>query len=151
MKNQARILGHPVHQVIVVFPLGLLATSFFFDLAWLLLGRKELAVTAAWLIFAGVLGGVVAAMFGMADWISIPRETRAWRIGAWHGGGNLIVAALFSVSWLLRRDLPQEPEGIAIALSALGVALTVVTGWLGGELAERFAEASGPEPARPTD
>lgn len=151
MNNQTRILGHPVHQVLVVIPLGLLATSFFFDLAWLLLGRAELAIAAAWMIFAGVLGGIAAASFGLADWRSIPRGTRAWRMGAWHGGGNAIVTILFAASWLLRKDIPDEPEGAAIALSALGVALTVLTGWLGGELADRLAEAGGPEPARPVD
>lgn len=140
MKARARIFGLPVHQILIVFPLGLLATSFFFDLAWLAKGRGELAVVASWLIFAGVLGGVVASLFGMIDWLAIPRGTRAWRVGAWHGGGNLIVAVLFAVSWLLRRDAPAQPDGIAIALSGCGVLLIILTGWLGSELADRMED-----------
>jgi uncharacterized membrane protein len=140
MKAKARIFGIPLHQILIVFPLGLLATSFFFDLAWLFKGRAELAVVASWLIFAGVIGGAAASLFGLIDWLAIPRGTHAWRVGAWHGGGNLIVAALFAVSWLIRRDAPAHPEGIAIALSGCGVLLTVLTGWLGSQLAEQMED-----------
>jgi uncharacterized membrane protein len=140
MKARARILGHPIHQILIVFPLGLLATSFFFDLAWLIRGREQLAIVAWWLIFAGVVGGAAAALFGFIDWLAIPRSTRARRIGALHGCGMGIVAALYAASWLLRRDAPAHPEAMAIVLSGLGVLLTVVTGWLGGELADRMEE-----------
>ena len=140
MKARARLLGHPLHRVLIVFPLGLLATSFFFDLAWLARGREQLAIVAWWLIFAGVVGGIAAALFGLVDWLAIPQGTRARRIGALHGGGMGIVALLYAASWVLRRDAPADPEAVAILLSGLGVLLTVVTGWLGGELAERMEE-----------
>ena len=140
MKPRARLLGHPIHRVLIVFPLGLLATSFFFDVAWLMRGRDQLALVAWWLIFAGVVGGAAAALFGVIDWLAIPRGTRARRVGALHGGGMGIVAVLYAASWLLRRDAPADPERVAILLSGLGVLLTVVTGWLGGELADRLEE-----------
>ena len=66
MTAKARIFGLPVHQILIVFPLGLLATSFFFDLAYLAKGRAELAIVASWLIFAGVIGGGAASLFGYA-------------------------------------------------------------------------------------
>lgn len=140
MKAKARIFGLPVHQILIVFPLGLLATSFFFDVAYLAKGRAELALVASWLIFAGVIGGGAAALFGLIDWLAIPRGTHAWRVGAWHGGGNLVVAVLFAVSWMIRRDAPAQPEGVAIALSGCGVLLTILTGWLGSQLAERMED-----------
>ena len=140
MQAKARILGHPIHQILIVFPLGLLATSFFFDLAWLVRRNEQLAIVAWWLIFAGVAGGVVASIFGTIDWLAIPRGTRARRVGALHGGGMGIVALLYAASWLLRRDAPTHPDAVAILLSAAGVLLTVVTGWLGGELADRMEE-----------
>ncbi|HEX8618158.1 MAG TPA: DUF2231 domain-containing protein [Thermoanaerobaculia bacterium] len=141
MHARARILGHPLHQILIVFPLGLLATSFFFDLGYLLTGRMELGTVAWWMIFAGVIGGGVAAIFGIADFLAIPRGTRARRIGAMHGGGNLIVALLFAASWLLRRAEPGHPGAVAIALSAAGVLLIIVTGVLGAELADRMEDA----------
>lgn len=140
MHARARILGHPIHQILIVFPLGLLATSFFFDLAWLARRNEQLAIVAWWLILAGVVGGAVAAVFGLVDWLGIPRGTRARRVGALHGGGMGVVAVLYAASWALRRDAPADPDGAAILLSATGVLLTVVTGWLGGELAERMEE-----------
>jgi len=141
VQARARILGHPVHQILIVFPLGLLATSFFFDLGYLLTKRGELGVVASWLIFAGVIGGIFAALFGLLDFSRIPSGTRARRVGALHGGGNVVVALLFAASWLLRRDEPGHPEALAITLSGLGVLLIVATAWLGAELAERMEEA----------
>jgi len=140
VKAKLTIGGHPIHHMLIVFPLGLLATSFFFDLAYLATGRAELATVAWWMIFAGVIGGLAASIFGLVDWLAIPRGTRAWILGAWHGGGNAIVAVLFAVSWAVRRDVPGHPEAVAIALSAGGVLLSVITGWLGGELADRMEE-----------
>ena len=142
MQPRARILGHPIHQILIVFPLGLLATSFFFDLAWLVRKNEQLAIVAWWLIFAGVVGGAAAAVFGLIDWLAIPRGTKARRVGALHGVGMGVVALLYAVSWLLRRDAPAQPDAIAVALSAAGVLLTIVTGWLGGELAERMEETT---------
>lgn len=124
------------HHVLIVFPLGLLSTSFFFDLGYLATGRGQLGVVAWWMIFAGVAGAVLASLFGIRDWLRVARRTRARSLGAWHGAGHTIVTLLFAASWLLRRDAPDHPEGLAIALSAGGVLLSVVTGWLSGELAE---------------
>jgi uncharacterized membrane protein len=92
------------------------------------------------MIFAGVVGGAAAALFGLIDWLAIPRGSHAWRVGAWHGGGNLVVAALFAASWMLRREEPGHPDALAISLSGCGVLLTIVTGWLGSQLADRMEE-----------
>ena len=140
MKPRVRIAGQSVHNMLIVFPLGLLGTSFFFDLAWLALERGELAVVSWWMIFAGVIGSIVASLFGVVDWLAIPRGTRAWVLGAWHGGGTTLVAALFAISWVVRRGNPAHPEAVAIALSAAGVLLSLLTGWLGGVLADRMEE-----------
>ena len=140
MKPRVRIAGQSVHNMLIVFPLGLLGTSFFFDLAWLALERGELAVVSWWMIFAGVIGSIVASLFGVVDWLAIPRGTRAWVLGAWHGGGTTLVAGLFAISWVVRRGNPAHPEGVAIALSAAGVLLSLLTGWLGGVLADRMEE-----------
>jgi uncharacterized membrane protein len=80
----------------------------------------------------------LAAVFGLVDWLAIPKGTRAKRIGALHGIGNVIVTGLFAVSWLLRYDTPTAPGALAIVLSIAGVGLALVTGWLGGELVDRL-------------
>jgi uncharacterized membrane protein len=138
MDARAKLLGHPIHQMLVVFPLGLLATSFFFDIAYLTTGRADLALVSFWMIFAGVLMGLGAAVFGFVDWLSIPRNTRARAIGVWHGWGNVVVTLLFIVNWFERRPSPRAPIPTAIFLSGLAVCIAIVTGWLGGELVDRL-------------
>lgn len=131
----------PLHRMAIVFPLGLLGTSFLFDLAWLATGRSELAVDAWWLILAGVIGAVVAGVFGALAWRALPRGTHARKLGALHGIGNVVVALLFLGSWFLRRGAPAHPAAIALVLSAAGVLLTLFTCWLGGQLVTREQEA----------
>jgi uncharacterized membrane protein len=138
MKAKARLFGHPIHQMLIVFPLGLLATSLFFDIAHLSSGNPLWATIAYYLIGVGIISGLIAAVFGLIDWLAIPEGTRAKRIGLLHGGGNVVVVLLFVGSWLLRRDDPGTPETTAIVLSALAVLLALVTGWLGGELVDRL-------------
>ncbi|HEU4649732.1 MAG TPA: DUF2231 domain-containing protein [Gemmatimonadales bacterium] len=138
MESKARFLGHPIHQMLIVFPLGLLATAVIFDIINLVAHDPRWAEAAFFLIRAGVVGGVIAGIFGVIDWLAIPRRTRAKRIGLWHGVGNLVVLGLFVVDWLLRRDTPATPPTAAVVAGILGVGLALVTGWLGGELVDRL-------------
>ena len=138
MKAKARLFGHPIHQMLIVFPLGLLATSLFFDIARLSSGNPQWATIAYYLIVVGIISGLVAAVFGLIDWLAIPGGTRAKRIGLLHGGGNVVVVLLFAGSWLLRRADPGTPGTPAIILSVIAVLLALVTGWLGGELVDRL-------------
>jgi uncharacterized membrane protein len=139
MHSKARLFGHPVHQMLIVFPLGLLATSLVFDIVYLATGSPKFAEISFWMIASGIIGGLVAAVFGLVDWLAIPSQTRAKRIGALHGIGNVVVTALFAVSWLLRYNAPTTPRVSYIVLSGIGVVLALVTGWLGGELVDRLA------------
>ena len=138
MHARARLFGHPIHQMLIVFPLGLLATAVIFDVIHIVTGNPRWSEIAFWLIAAGIIGGLTAALFGLIDWLGIPANTRAKRIGLLHGGGNVVVVVLFAGSWLLRRDNPSAAETLALLLSFLGVGLAVVTGWLGGELVSRL-------------
>jgi uncharacterized membrane protein len=138
MQAKARLFGHPIHQMLIVFPLGLLATSLFFDIARLTSGNPQWGSISFWLIAVGVVTGLLAAVFGLIDWLAIPADTRAKRIGLYHGLGNTVVVVLFAASWFLRRDDVGNPSGVAITLSVLAVLLALVTGWLGGELVDRL-------------
>jgi uncharacterized membrane protein len=143
MESKAKFLGHPAHVILIVFPLGLLSTAAIFD-ALAIAQKKEkkkrkLAEAAYLMIGAGILGGLVAAPFGTIDWLAIPKGTRAKRVGAAHGLGNVAALGLFAASWFLRRKEPQQPTAPALALSFTAAALSGVTGWLGSELVERLS------------
>lgn len=90
------------------------------------------------MIAAGIIGGLLAAVFGLIDWWAIPSGTRAKKIGLMHGGVNVVVVLLFIGSWLLRNPAPQDPSSTALALSFIALALALVGGWLGGELVDRL-------------
>jgi uncharacterized membrane protein len=139
MESRAKLLGHPIHQMLIVFPLGLLAMAVVFDLLAIGLGQGYWSEVAYWMIAAGVITGLVAAPFGTIDWFAIPPGTRAKRIGAVHGIGNVFVVLLYAASWLLRGESPATPGGLALALSFAGGGLALFTGWLGGELVDRLA------------
>jgi uncharacterized membrane protein len=139
MESRAKLFGHPVHQMLIVFPLGLLATSLIFDIVYLSTDNTRWADISFWMIGSGIVGGLLAAIFGLIDFLAIPGGTRAKKIGAMHGIGNVIVVGLFAASWLIRYDVPMVPEAGAIVLSALGVSLALFTGWLGGELVDRLS------------
>lgn len=138
MESRAKVFGHPIHQMLIVFPLGVLAMSLVFDLIARVADWPRLHEAAFYMIGAGVISGLLAAVFGLIDFLAIPNGTRAKRIGALHGAGNVVVVVIFAASWLLRRDDAARPETLAIVLSAAAAALATVTGWLGGELVDRL-------------
>jgi uncharacterized membrane protein len=138
MESKVKLLGHPIHPMLIVFPLGLLATSLIFDIVYLITDNGTWSQVAFYDIAAGIVGGLAAAVFGLVDWLAIPGGTRAKAIGLWHGGGNVVVVALFALNWLLRRDDPREPGTLPLILSVVAVVLALGTSWLGGELVDRL-------------
>jgi uncharacterized membrane protein len=138
MESRAKLLGHPIHTTLIAFPLGLLGMAEIFDLVALAMGQGYWAEIALWMMIAGVATGLIAAPFGLVDWLAIPAGTRAKRIGTLHGIGNVIVVLMFAASAWMRWDVPQSPSVLAVTLSLLGFLLALVTGWLGGELVDRL-------------
>jgi uncharacterized membrane protein len=142
MESKFKVLGHGAHPILIVYPLGLLSTAVVFDIIYLLRGNTQFTVASYWMIAAGIIGGLVAAVPGFVDWLAIPKETRAKRVGLFHAILNDIVLVLFAVSWWFRRGAPNyQPDTIALTCSFVAVLFALVAGWLGGELVERHAMA----------
>src|SRR5829696_8498314 len=124
MESRVKLLGHPIHPMLIVLPLGLLSIGVLFDVVYLLTGVAEFADVAYWNITAGIVGGLLAAIFGAIDWWAIPKDTRARRIGMWHGLGNLVIVVLFIGSWLLRQaDRAYAPDLLPFLLGLIAVGL----------------------------
>jgi uncharacterized membrane protein len=91
LESKVKLLGHPLHPIMVVFPLGLLITSVIFDLVDWITGNGFWSEIAFWVIAVGLVGGIIAASIGTIDWIEIPSGTRAKVVGLRHGAGNYII------------------------------------------------------------
>jgi uncharacterized membrane protein len=138
-ERMMKLFGHPVHPMLIVFPVGLFATAVVFDILYLTAGNPSFPTVSYYLIAAGVIGGLLAATFGFIDWLGLPANSRAKNIGGWHGLGNFVIVVLFAISWFLRRgDANLIPTGLALVLSFAGIAMALITAWIGGELVYRL-------------
>jgi uncharacterized membrane protein len=145
MESKTKLFGHPIHPMLVVFPLGLLATAVVFDILYLTTANPAFPTVSFYMIAAGVIGGLLAAIFGFIDWLGLPSNSRARSLGAWHGIGNFVIVVLFAVSWLLRRGNPNfVPDSLSSILAFAGVGLALITWWIGGELVYRLGVAVDP-------
>jgi uncharacterized membrane protein len=136
MRTRASIAGHPIHAMLIVFPVGLFLTAFVFDVLGMITATPIWKTVAFYTIAAGIIGGLAAAVFGFIDYLGL--TDRVARMATWHMVLNLTVVSLFAVSWVLRTARGEAwigaesrvPQMLAIA----GALLLLVSGWLGGHL-----------------
>lgn len=131
-------MGHSLHQILVGFPIGLLVTATVFDLIQLAAGGAAWTLAARYMIAAGVVSGLAAAVFGFIDYSAIPVGTRARRIARWHGLSSAAVLACYAASWYLRHSATDATPLAAVAFAVAGVLIVAAAGWLGGELVSRM-------------
>jgi uncharacterized membrane protein len=153
--KKLRLAGHPVHPMLVAFPIALFAmtavwqTVSLFDPRWWLF--------AFWNLVAGLALAVPTAITGLIDFASIPRHSPAENIAIWHLIANSTAILSFGGSLAaLGRPAPSTPERLhlALALSAFGLVVLLAGGWLGGHLVYRHGvgvekEARTPERGPP--
>src|ERR1700681_2113306 len=138
MQHKIKPMGHPVHPMLVVFPLGLLTIAPIFDIVHWITQNGYGTTVASWMKAEGTLGGLRAAVTRPIDWVHIPAGTRAKTVGLVHGAGNYFILALFGISWFTRLNAQANPPIVAYVLTFLRAALFMGTGYLGGELTIHF-------------
>ena len=130
--------GHPFHATVVTIPIGAWTAAVVFDIAALLgAAPGALATGALWLVVIGVIGGVVAAVFGLLDFSQLPAGTRVKRTAVWHLIFNSTALVLFIISAIVRSGDPDDPSVAGFVLALIGILVVGVSGFLGGELAYR--------------
>ena len=141
MASKASIAGHPIHPMLIPFPLALWATSFVVDVLYYFLRHATLLVIAKFMIAAGCIGAIAAAIPGIVDWLSI-KNGDVKKVANWHARLNITALVVFAISLFLRMGRYGEFVGrkltIPFLLSLVGVILITISGWLGGELVFRF-------------
>lgn len=138
MRSRASISSHPIHPMLVAFPIALFITSFVLDLISMAFTKPAMAAAAWYCAIVGLIGGAAAAVPGVIDLFSIvPPRSSGKKRGLLHGGLNAVVLVLFIAMAAYRGSSAAAPDGISLALSGIGVALLLVSGWLGATLVYR--------------
>jgi uncharacterized membrane protein len=135
--STAAVLRHPIHPMLIPFPLAFLVGALATDLAFWGTADVFWARASLWLVGCGVLMGLIAAVFGLIDFLTVARA-REHAMGWIHALGNGAALALSLVNWLLRLDGPASaiiPWGLTVSLVV--AAMLGITGWAGGELSYR--------------
>jgi uncharacterized membrane protein len=136
-RSTAAIAGHPIHAMLVPFPIACFTFALLTDIAYWQTSNLMWQRFSEWLLLAGLVFGVLAALAGATDFLS-RREIRALRPAWPHAIGNAIVLVLAFLNNLVHAGdgwTAVVPWGLI--LSAATVLLLLVTGWLGGALVYR--------------
>ena len=138
MASRASIGGHPIHPMLIPFPIGLLVFSLIADLIYLWRGNPVWEnYIAFYTLLGGIIGAATAAVPGLIDWATLT-DRAAVKVANWHARLNVIALLIFAASFYLRTHsgaaFVSGSHTIPIALSVFGVILISISGYLGGEM-----------------
>jgi uncharacterized membrane protein len=135
--SSVQIAGHPLHPVLVLFPVAFLVGAAGTDIGYWLTSDPFWARASLWLIGVGFAAGILAAITGFLDFFKVKR-VRDRSAGWLHMGGNVAVMVLTLINLVLRQGNPAEPIVFTgLAISVVVATLLGITGWFGGELSFR--------------
>ena len=141
MRAKANIGGHPIHTMLVAFPIGLWVFSLAADLIFMWRGNPAWDYVAFYSFAGGCAGALLAAVFGLIDLLGV-KDTEAFRTGLMHAGCVVVALVIFAASFYLRTAGGSHMVGVGskipVVLSFIGVIVLSVGGWLGGELVFRY-------------
>lgn len=137
MKSKAHFKSHPLHPILIAFPVAFYIGTFLFDLLAIIKDDSGFRITAQYVHIAGLVGAVVAAIPGVIDYIyTVPPDSSAKKRGATHGIMNSTALIIFIVALVCKYNA-NISHYIPLALEFAGVVLTSIAGWLGGTLVHR--------------
>lgn len=134
--STAAVAGHPIHPMIIPYPVAFLTTALVTDIAASRTGDPFWSRASGLLLGAGIATGLAAGAVGAIDYFTI-RRAREKPAGKLHAYGNVVALGLAAANLAMRGSKDDEPSATDIALTALTAALVGVTGWMGAELSYR--------------
>ena len=154
MASKASIAGHPVHPMLIPFPLALWVTSFVVDVIFYFIRNPVLVYISKFTLAAGIIGGLAAAVPGIIDWLAI-KDREVTKIANWHARLNIIALVIFAVSLYLRMRTGAHWVNyslkIPFLISLVGVILIGISGWLGGDLVYKHGVSVAPQHDSPEE
>jgi uncharacterized membrane protein/nitrite reductase/ring-hydroxylating ferredoxin subunit len=137
MKSRASFKSHPLHPILVVFPIAFFTGTLIFDILSLIFVDVVFWVTAKYMELAGIIGAVMAAIPGLIDYLyTVPPKSSGKKRAAQHGLINSTALIFFTIAWLMKKD-PGVLPAVVIILEVAGIVLLSIGGWLGGTLVYR--------------
>lgn len=136
-QSTAKIAGHPLHPMLVPFPIAFFAGTLAADLAFWKTGDAFWFLATEWLLGAGIVMALLAAVAGFTDFLGDQR-IRELSVAWWHFLGNLLVVLVEAFNLYRRYEIGPDaviPTGLLLSLGAVLVLL--VNGWLGWEMVYR--------------
>jgi len=138
MRSTARISSHPIHPMLVAFPIGLWIASWIFDILGSIRGSSYLWGASFYCVVFGIVGALLAAVAGAIDWLTVvPPNSSAKRRGAIHGSLNVLILIAFLVIAFRRGGATNPADGVELTISTIAIVALGFSGWLGGTLAYR--------------
>jgi nitrite reductase/ring-hydroxylating ferredoxin subunit/uncharacterized membrane protein len=138
MRSAASVQGHPIHAMLIPFPIAFLVGAFLTDLAGLVAAQEVLRPLGGFLASAGIVAALLAAVPGAVDYYrTVPPQSSGKQRATKHALSNLGAVALFALGLWLRGGLDGAPSAASLGLWAVGLALLTMGGWMGGTLVYR--------------
>jgi uncharacterized membrane protein len=136
LRSTASIKGHPIHPMLVSFPIALFLSALATDIAFAVDGSAGWAEASKWLIGGGIVGALLAALAGFVDFFG-NKAVRELRDAWLHMFANLTAVVLELISLLLRLADDSAAGSTGLALSVAVALILAFSGWKGGELVFR--------------
>jgi uncharacterized membrane protein len=136
-RSTASIAGHPIHPMLIPFPIAFFIATFVCDLVYWQTANASWATATIWLLGAGLVIAALAALAGLIDVLGDAR-IRALNDVWWHAGGNLVVVLVELYNWYARYTegaAAVVPKGLILSLIA--VCILAFTGWKGWDMVYR--------------
>jgi uncharacterized membrane protein len=139
-RSTAQIGGHPIHPMLIPFPITTLVGAFVTDIIFLSTGDRGFATASHWLLGFGIGTALLAAVFGMIDYMG---DDRIRRLGPaiQHMIANVAAVVIAIINFVIRMDDPTDIESLGVYLSGVTVLILLYSGWQGGEMVYRHRVA----------
>jgi uncharacterized membrane protein/nitrite reductase/ring-hydroxylating ferredoxin subunit len=135
MRSKASIKSHPIHPMLIAFPVAFFTGTFILDALSVVTGNQDLWSTGSYLEIGGVISAVIAAVPGIIDFVwTVPPKSSAKKRAARHGILNTLHVLIFLTAWFFRRDASHF---LVLGMEFIGVMILATAAWLGGTLVYR--------------
>jgi uncharacterized membrane protein/nitrite reductase/ring-hydroxylating ferredoxin subunit len=136
MRSRALIKSHPIHPILIAFPIAFFVGTLIFDILGIIYNNDIFYAVSFYMQIAGIIGGLLAAIPGAIDYFkTVPPNSSAKKRATKHALLNITIIVLFLAAWLLKGD--DVNPYIILILEIIAIILLGIAGWLGGTLVYR--------------